>query len=150
MDTSEITTILENDPYVAPVFGGCLPSEVLCGMGEVSHPCALVCNYDPSHKPGTHWIAIYLTEDGKAEFFDPYGVAPMSDHFSDFLERNSTGWTFNTRQLQGLTTTVCGHYAIFYLIWRTRQWSMEFIVNLFEKDTSRNDQAVYRFVEKLI
>jgi len=38
-------------------------------------PHLLVCNTDPSYKPGRHWIAIYI-EDGRGEFFDSFGHRP--------------------------------------------------------------------------
>jgi len=31
-------------------------------------PRLLVCNTDPSDKPGRHWIAVYI-EDGRGDFF---------------------------------------------------------------------------------
>ena len=27
-------------------------------------PCLLVCNTDPSHRLGEHWVAIYVDEEG--------------------------------------------------------------------------------------
>jgi len=41
-------------------------------------PHLLVCNTDPSYKPGRHWIAIYI-EDGRGEFFDSIGHRPNID-----------------------------------------------------------------------
>ncbi len=32
-------------------------------------PHLLVCNTDPSDKPGRHWIAIYVDENGRGDFF---------------------------------------------------------------------------------
>ena len=37
-------------------------------------PRLLVCNTDPSDKPGRHWIAIYVGDDGRGDFFDSLGV----------------------------------------------------------------------------
>ena len=150
MYTDEITTILENDDFVGPIFGGCLPSDKLCGLGVVSLPCAYVCNYDPSHLPGTHWVAIYISDDRKGYFFCPFGLEPLSDHIYDFLERNCDEWTMNTRQLQGWDSTSCGQFSIFFLMYKSRGWSMNFIVSLFDNDTSKNDRAVYEFVDNLV
>ena len=33
-------------------------------------PKLLVCNTDPSTKPGKHWIAIYVDKRGLGEYFD--------------------------------------------------------------------------------
>ena len=150
MNTDEIASILSNDAYVGPVFGGCVSSDMLCEMVPARYPCAYVCNYDPSDRPGTHWVAVYLTEDRRGEFFDSYGMVPMLPVFVDFLRRNTTSWTVNSRQLQGLTSTVCGQYCVFYLLHRCRGWKMDVIVNLFEKDTRENDEAVFEFVQNML
>jgi hypothetical protein len=39
-------------------------------------PRMLVCSSDPSTKPGQHWIAIYVDENGHGEYFDTYGRQP--------------------------------------------------------------------------
>jgi len=40
-------------------------------------PRLLVCNTDQSNRPGEHWIAIYVDDDGRyGEYFDPLGRAP--------------------------------------------------------------------------
>jgi len=38
-----------------------------------SKPHLLVCNTDPSDKPGQHWVCIYVDDDGRGEFFDSFG-----------------------------------------------------------------------------
>jgi len=46
-------------------------------------PKLLVCNTDPSTKPGRHWISIYVSEDERGEYFDSFG-RPPSKHFVDY------------------------------------------------------------------
>ena len=41
-------------------------------------PHLLVCNTDPSDKPGRHWTAIYI-ENGRGNFFDTFGRRPIVD-----------------------------------------------------------------------
>ena len=36
-------------------------------------PHLLVCNTDPSDRPGRHWIAIYVDNEGRGDFFDSFG-----------------------------------------------------------------------------
>ena len=83
-------------------------------------PCALVVNTDEAHEPGSHWTAIYLDQHGNGDYFDSYGLCPLSKHTLDFLDRNTHHWTFNTRQLQHSITTMCGAYCVFYLMYRCR------------------------------
>ena len=35
----------------------------------VSLPSYIICNLDPDHLPGSHWIAIYISESGYGEYF---------------------------------------------------------------------------------
>jgi len=35
-------------------------------------PHLLVCNTDPSYRPGRHWICIFV-EDGRGKYFDSFG-----------------------------------------------------------------------------
>ena len=63
-------------------------------------PRLLVCNTDPSDKPGRHWVAIYVDDDGnRGEFFDSFGRRP-DDVFERYMNRHCSSWIFNGRQLQ--------------------------------------------------
>jgi hypothetical protein len=148
MNVVDIETILCNDAYVCPIFAGCFSSDALCDV-TVDYPSAYVWNYDPSHEPGTHWVAVFITEDGKGEYFDSYGLAPLISEFSTFLNDNTLSWRINGRTLQGPTSHVCGHYCIFYLLHRCRGRSMDSIVAMFGDNTDKNDDSVERFVQSL-
>ena len=67
--------------------------------------------------PGSHWIAMYLTEDGKGEFWDSYGQAPgfYNQNFTQFLDKHCGTFTWNRRILQAPSSDVCGHYSLLYI-----------------------------------
>ncbi len=81
----------------------------------VSWLCAMVLNTDPAHKPGEHWVAIYIDNDGEGEYFDSFGLQPPKV-FTHFMKYNSIKWTWNKIQLQEIFTTACGHFCAFYLL----------------------------------
>ena len=63
----------------------------------------LVCNLDPAHCSGTHWVAIYFDGD-YGEYFDSIGTAPP-DSIQNYLDRWYGGadkWIFNDRQIQSV------------------------------------------------
>ena len=35
-----------------------------------------VCNIDPNHKPGEHWVMIYIDIDQRGKYFDSLGMPP--------------------------------------------------------------------------
>ena len=63
-----------------------LPAERLKGvyaLDEIVHikqksfPSAYVFNLDPSYKPGSHWVAVYIDRKGRPEYFDSFGPLPQ-------------------------------------------------------------------------
>ena len=103
-----------------------------------------ISNTDPSHLPGTHWIAIY--NDGQhGEYFDSFGREPTGI-FKDYMNTFCKNWTFNDRQLQSIASSFCGQYCIYYCVLRSFDINMRRIVNNFTNDTGFNDVLVHGFV----
>jgi len=108
-------------------------------------PRLLVCNTDPSDKPGRHWIVIHVDEDGHGDFFDSFGRQP-NDYFERYMNRHCLSWNFNDRQLQSVVSKFCGHYCIYFCILRCSGIDMHKIVRSFSSDTGLNDALVHAFV----
>jgi len=149
MDTIQLTLILRKDKYTRGVFQGIYPSDKLPASVS-SYPALFIANVDTSDKPGSHWIAFYFTKDHEGEFFDSYGLPPSnySRTFTGFLRNNSNSWIFNTVTLQSVNSKVCGHYCLYFALFRSRQVSMSTIVHRFSGNKRRNDLLVKRFIEK--
>ncbi|KXJ07521.1 hypothetical protein AC249_AIPGENE8474 [Exaiptasia diaphana] len=56
-----------------------------------TYPSAYIANVDKHDKNGSHWVAFYFSDEGRAEFWDSYGQLPSlySKNFVNFLEQNS-------------------------------------------------------------
>jgi hypothetical protein len=108
-------------------------------------PRLLVCNTDPAHKPGEHWIAIYVDKNGFGEYFDSFG-RPPSKHFEHYMNYNCSRWIFNKKQLQSIISAFCGYYCCMYVILRSRGNDMTQIVGMLTNDTGYNDWLVHRFL----
>ena len=149
MDTIQLTVILRKDRYTRGVFQGVYPSDKL-PTSVSSYPALFIANVDTSDKPGTHWVAFYFIKEREGEFFDSYGLPPSNytGTFSSFLNNNSSDWKFNSKTLQSIDSKVCGHYCLYFALFRSRQVSMSTIVNRFSSNKSRNDFLVKRFIEK--
>jgi hypothetical protein len=142
MDTRQILTILKqkigHHSSVAP--SDRLPT--VC-----SKPYVLVVNTDPSDKPGTHWVAIFINTDGTAEYFDSYGFKPNVSTISKFLQRFKH-CRYNKKRIQGLFSSVCGHYCIYFVLHRWNQVPMEEILNRFSEDCEENDSMITEWVNE--
>lgn len=151
MDTLQLTSVLSKNPYTKKTFRGVFPSDWLPKQRLHRRPVGLVVNTHPHNLPGEHWLAIYLTADGRGEFFDSYGHDPSSPLFLKsivkFLRKNANETIFQTRQLQASDSVVCGHHCIFFLQLRNMGLSFEQILELYSDDLAQNDLMVEQFVK---
>jgi len=108
-------------------------------------PLLLICNTDPHDEPGEHWIAMFIGNNAKGEYFDSYGRdAPLI--FKNYLNRYCTNWIKNDVRVQSVLSSFCGHYCAFYCLFKAHDHDMRSIVNCFTDDMSANDAMVHRFV----
>lgn len=151
MDTLQLTSVLSESPYTRKTFLGVFPSDWLPKQRLHQRPAGLVVNTHPHNLPGEHWLAIYLTADGRGEFFDSYGHPPTSPLFPKpilrFLRKNVRETVFQTRQLQASDSVVCGYHCIFFLQLRSKGLSFEQIQELYSDDLAQNDLMVEQFVK---
>ncbi len=136
MNTAQIERILRSEKRFQGVFSSDTLPET---------PRLLVCNTDPSTKPGRHWVAICIDDYGRGEYFDSFGRAP-NGHFERYMNANCSRWTFNKRQLQSIISAFCGFYCCVYVKLRCRGIDMVKIVGMFTSDTGYNDMLVHRVI----
>ena len=111
MDTVPILFTLRNansflDIYAADL----LPS-------SITKTCTAIVNADPHTEAGSHWLAIHFRpKSSSTYYFYSFGIVPFVPDILAFIKRNCTTWDYNKRQLQSLTSDVCGKcYYLFAL-----------------------------------
>jgi hypothetical protein len=115
---------------------------------KYSKPAAFIANTDEQGKPGTHWVAIFIPKAGKTEYFDSYGLSPyVRDHLL-FLKNEN--YTYNEKEMQSLTSNVCGHYCLMFLASRMNGHTLKKFQNLFGKDLFANDLQVLTCSRKVL
>jgi len=113
-------------------------------------PTLFVCNTDPSYKPGKHWIAIYVADDGRhGEFFDSLGRRP-DRLFVRYMNEHCRVWTFNPTQLQSVVSRICGQYCACFCILRSKGVDLSRFSNYFTRDTGLNDVVVHELLCKML
>jgi hypothetical protein len=108
-------------------------------------PRLLVCNTDPSYKPGQHWVALYVDSRRRGEYFDSFGRKPPAI-IEHYMNEHCVDWLFNAKQLQSAVSNYCGFYCCFYCVLRCRGVDLTRIVDSFTNDTGFNDSIVRNFV----
>ena len=146
MDTREIERAIAQHPCAAAIFSGVYARDQLPQV--VKYPCAMVLNTDPVNKPREHWVAVYITEDGKGEYTDSFGLPPPPC-FNRFMERHCVQWKWNQIQLQDVWTSACGHFCVYYIVHRSCSISMTDITKHLNK-INNNDQYVMELVNVLL
>lgn len=111
---------------------------------------AIVANTDNHDRPGQHWVAFYIDQDGSGTYFDSYGIPPSDPRFFLRLRRNSVIYRWNTVRLQGQLSATCGHYCCVFLYFMLRGYSIDrFINRLFTSNYDRNDEIIVKLFNKI-
>ena len=101
-------------------------------------------NTDPASKPGSHWVAVYIDSNKRGEYFDSYGRRPGIPALVQLLNKNCRSWEYNQQPVQGLFSSVCGHYCVYFLLQRVlTDIPMSEILQIFDSEClEENDQLI--------
>ena len=138
MRTSHIKRAMSVHPKTKGIFGGVfarnrVPKRI------PAKTVAYIVNTDPDHKPGQHWIALYITKE-TVYYFDPYGLPPQGFHR---VRKWRKRMQYFKQRLQG-RGRMCGHYCLYFIL--STQMNLSF--NVFGSDLNANDRLVYRLVKR--
>src|SRR5271156_1525704 len=131
MNTSQIRDVLKHTPYMKNQFLDVFSCDQL-PKKITKFPCAIVANTDYAGEPGKHWVCFYFDVDGDMEYFDSYGIKPISCPLYAFYQRQGKTANWNKTQLQGWNSTVCGHWCIAFLTCRAQGLSSDEFVKKYE------------------
>ena len=143
MDTRQIDQILKQE--LGDAFVGVFARDQI--PPHLPSNFAMVVNTHPSHKPGEHWVAIYVS-NLEGEYFDSYGLPPPPD-FEILLDKYSITQRMNRHQLQDYFSFACGQYCIYYLYHRHNGESLESICKRLREEGDKNDYIVQNFVSSM-
>jgi hypothetical protein len=126
MYTNQISCTLSN----VQSFLGVFPADLL--PNSITGPGTVIVNTDAHTQTGTHWLAIRLEpRSSSAFYFDSYGLSPFVQDIQSFLRRNCTVLNYNTIQLQGPLSTVCGQYCCLFALFMDRGYTGPQFTGLF-------------------
>ena len=147
MNTHQITKVLASDNYTNPSFRGVFSRDHFISE-QILYPGLYICNTDNSDSPGEHWVLIYFISPDYCEYFDSYGLPPWHKDLLQKLSMNAALTSYSNTPLQGLSTTVCGQYCLIYALFRLRNYSRDYIINLLRDavTTEMRDHVVHAFI----
>ena len=68
MNTSDILCVIKGHYLLSKTVRGVFSPDTLPSRVN-TYPSVYVCNTDPSHLPGQHWVVVWMETPRKAEFF---------------------------------------------------------------------------------
>lgn len=111
----------------------------------------IICNNEPSFKPGLHWLAFFKSKhQNVVEFFDSFGlnIEMYGYDFSNFVIRYGGSYKSCELQLQSNKTSLCGQFCLYFILNRFSGISYQTILNTFSKNLKNNDNIVTNFINK--
>jgi len=105
-------------------------------------------NTDPHTEKCSHRLAVhFLPKYSSAYFFDSYGIVPPFPDISAFIRRNYTVCDYKRRQLQGLTSNICGIYCCLFTLYVVQGFTAKQFVGLL--DGASADRQIFRAFDKI-
>ena len=103
---------------------GVFARDELLDLTHEIRPWCLILNTDFKTQGETHWLALYAFLFGGIKLFDSFGFSP-SMYSLDVLDLLHSAFS-----LQLPSTSVCDHYCIVYIYFRSHNYLLSDIVDL--------------------
>ena len=148
MNSGQLRWILSNDKVTSRTFRGVFALDEIVHIKQKSFPSADVFNFDPSYKPGSHWVAVYIDRKGRPEYFDSFGRPPTRE-IKDFLYTCAESWKYNHIPVQEFYSMTCGQFVVFYIYQRCSGLTLKSILQKYFNPQAKimNDVLVRDFVK---
>jgi hypothetical protein len=149
MNTVQLIKFFKKDKYARKSFCGVLPLDML-PIRKVRRNCSFIINTHNSNQPGEHWFSIYVPKSGPIEYFDSYGQKPLNKEVYDFIKVNGFKYKYNEKEIQGINSISCGKFAILFIYFRTRNYTLNQYLKFFTSNKIHNDIFINKLYDKLV
>ena len=150
MNSKQLRQCLKEDSLTQYYMGGVMASDTLPRDPPLHPKCVYIINTDPASQPGRHWLAVYLPPGKQpVEFFDVLGHPPTyyGTAITQFVKANGPDYVYQKQRLQSPEAITCGHFCLYYIMYRVRGVPMEEIMQNFSPAHVKvNEQIVLDFV----
>ena len=128
MNTKQLWNALTHNPETNFYFDGIFSADTLNSITE--RPELIICNTDPSDKPGEHWV-LFFFKGKSVDFYDSLGrdINYYGSLFLDFIKNFAHDYKQCIRRTQPIHSSLCGHYCLYYALSKCNGDSMEKIIN---------------------
>jgi len=144
MDTIQILKNIKRDSISQKNFKGVFPRDFLPKKFKL--PTSFIANTENSKSEGQHWLAFFIDNNGKLDFFDPMGFPPEFYKLDDYCNSISTSVEFNKIQFQSFFSNYCGFYCLLFIFVKSR--NKLFNSKVFTYNYKKNDLIVKKLIKE--
>ena len=141
----ELQRALYEDPYAAGTLVGVYTAGEPWPLPR-TFPAAYLINTGEQHGPGEHWVAVFLENSERGEYFDSYGTPPLEPIYQRLRGWGYPDVLYSTKMLQGPWSTACGLYAYYYIVSRSRGLPLGAVTRVFREYDFPYNEALIRHV----
>ena len=132
-----------------PNFIGCYAENQLSDVVVTSFPCTMIINLDHDKMPGSHWVALHITQES-LEIWDTLGFRIL--HWPripctllNFLHRMVVNRRLVvSKRIQSSQSILCGYFCIYFVICRPFM-SLKSLSDIFTSRLTVNDKTLLKF-----
>ena len=129
MNTKQLWRSLTYNIFTNPYFDGVYSIDTLKNIKQ--KPKLIICNTDPSNKPGKHWVLFFFDSKNSVDFYDSLGrdVSYYGPEFVNFIKKFALYLTSSCIRTQSINSSLCGEYCLFYAYKKCKNnYDMEVII----------------------
>ena len=143
MNTKQIWQALTSNPVTEPYFDGVFSVDTLKEIK--TKPELIICNTDPSNKPGKHWL-LFFFHNNRAYYYDSLGnkLEYYGKDFTEFVKRFSIFYESSKIRTQPKNSSLCGYYCLYFAYKICKGNNMHDIINSMKSSTD-----IVNFVNKV-
>ena len=110
------------------------------------YPTFLVINTQAHNLGGEHWFTIFITKQRHGELFDS-AARPVDRRVKRWLNEFTHTWTRNELTYQKPFSSLCGAFALYYILNRLHYPSMQ--STLYQRQKAIDDRFVLDYFRRL-
>jgi hypothetical protein len=124
------------------------------GLRDIKPPAqfSLVCNFSTSDMVGSHFIALYVT-DNSTYYFDPYGLPCIDPEINKFVVSLDRARNYlSAAGIQDMYSTFCGYFCWGFILSMEQNNNVTTYITHFntKRLKDKNDVKCIKFIQSAI
>ena len=150
MDEITIRRVMNENVHTRNIFKGTFAQDELNILKKSNSKAFYIVNTGMRDSEGIHWVAIYFN-GFNLYYFDSFAIAPTfyANIYAALLKFKANNIFMLPFRIQGISSSVCGHYCLIFLIFMCSGYLYNYFISLFSNTNFiANDALVCSYIGK--